>query len=118
MNIFIKKNTKHIKIKNLLITNYGISRNSAVEILSKNKLSKVTTNKNSNILLDKILTKNSLKFNRFLRLRNFKIIDNTKKQASWKGLRLRQGLPVNGQRTHTNARTAKKLVLSLGHNTN
>ena len=40
---------------------------------------------------------------------------NIKKQASWKGLRLRQGLPVNGQRTHTNARTAKALVPGLSY---
>jgi len=118
MNIFIKKiknNLKPIKLKSVLDVNYGISRNSAKEIVFKNKLSKIIMNKNSYNLINKILTKNSLKFNRFLKLRNLKNIDTIKKQASWKGLRFRQGLPVNGQRTHTNARTAKKLVLGLSH---
>ena len=29
--------------------------------------------------------------------------------SSWRGLRLAQGLPCRGQRTHGNARTARKL---------
>lgn len=119
MNIFLKKvkiGIKTTKLKSLLNINYGISQSSAKQIIFKNKLSRICMNKNSNKLLNKVLTKNSLKFNRFLRLRNLKNIDNIKKQASWKGLRFRQGLPVNGQRTHTNASTAKKLVLGLSHN--
>ena len=36
-------------------------------------------------------------------------IDELASLKSYRGLRHRQGLPVRGQRTHTNARTAKKL---------
>lgn len=39
------------------------------------------------------------------------IIENIKKQIkmrSYKGIRHKQGLPVRGQRTHTNAQTMKK----------
>jgi small subunit ribosomal protein S13 len=36
-------------------------------------------------------------------------IDELVSIKSYRGLRHRQGLPVRGQRTHTNGRTAKKL---------
>ena len=36
-------------------------------------------------------------------------IDELASMKSFRGLRHRQGLPVRGQRTHTNARTVKKL---------
>jgi small subunit ribosomal protein S13 len=36
-------------------------------------------------------------------------IDELASTKSYRGLRHRQGLPLRGQRTHTNARTAKKL---------
>lgn len=43
----------------------------------------------------------------------FKTLKNIKHQQisikSYKGLRYMKGLPVNGQRTHTNAKTKKKL---------
>lgn len=110
MNVYLKK-IKASKVS----SNYGISYKSLRVISVKNKFSKTFKSKKLNLLVNKIVSKNSLKFNRFLRLRNSKIIDDLKKQASWKGLRFRQGLPVNGQRTHTNARTAKALVQSLSY---
>jgi len=36
-------------------------------------------------------------------------IDNLVSIKSYRGIRQRQGLPVRGQRTHTNARTCKSL---------
>lgn len=112
MNIYIKK----LRQQKTLPVNYGLSYESTRVISDKNKFSRILLkNKNLISLLNKIVNKNSLKFNRFLKLRNSKNIDNIKKQASWKGLRLRQGLPVNGQRTHTNARTAKALVSGLSY---
>lgn len=46
-------------------------------------------------------------------LKNFKnlIIKNLISIKSYRGLRKIQGLPVRGQRTHTNARTARKKFL-------
>ena len=45
-------------------------------------------------------------------------IKRLKDIETYKGLRHRRGLPVNGQRTKTNARTrkGKKLTIGLGKN--
>lgn len=76
----------------------GFSKNLKVKNLSKEQIQKlVSTIETSNLILIGDLKKlKSLKFKKLLSMK------------SYKGLRLKQGLPVRGQRTHTNARTSRK----------
>lgn len=55
------------------------------------------------ILIEQINLENKLR----LRLRSH--LETLKKQSSQRSLRLKQGLPSRGQRSHTNARTARRL---------
>lgn len=76
----------------------GFSRNLKIKDISKEQLSKLLT------LLEllNIPLGSELKKLRSIRITNLVSI------RSYRGLRLRQGLPVRGQRTHTNARTARR----------
>ena len=76
----------------------GFSKNLIVKDLSKEQLSKLIKNiESSNIIVAGDLLK--------LRLLLAKKLVFIK---SYKGLRRYQGLPIRGQRTHTNAKTARK----------
>lgn len=87
------------KAKSLLICKkLGFSRNLIVKDLSKEQLVKIIkTVESLNILIAGDLLKSTL----FLTKRLVSI-------KSYRGLRRYQGLPVRGQRTHTNAKTARK----------
>jgi len=76
----------------------GFSKNLKVKNLSKEQIQKlVSTIEFSNLVLVGDLKKlKSLKLKKLLSIK------------SYKGFRLKQGLPVRGQRTHTNARTSRK----------
>ena len=82
----------------LICKKLGFSKNFKIKNLSKEQISKlVTIIEISNLTLIGDLKKlKSLKIKKLLSIK------------SYKGLRLRQGLPVRGQRTHTNAKTARK----------
>jgi small subunit ribosomal protein S13 len=70
-----------------LCRNLGFSKNFKVKDLSKTQVTQlIKIIESSNIL----------------------IAGDLKKIKSYRGLRRYQGLPVRGQRTHTNAKTAKK----------
>ena len=76
----------------------GFSRNYKVKYLTTKQVHKMRSLLES---LDFVFSSNlqkqkSLNLQRLISIR------------SYRGLRLRQGLPVRGQRTHTNSRTAKK----------
>lgn len=78
--------------------NLGFSNNLKVKNLSKeqlNQLIKITEMLNLNLASDLKKTKSLI----------LKTLISIK---SYRGLRRYQGLPVRGQRTHTNAKTAKK----------
>jgi small subunit ribosomal protein S13 len=76
----------------------GFSRNLIVKDLSKEQVSKLVKSLESlNLLLAGDLLKSRLL-----------IAKNLVSIKSYRGLRRYQGLPVRGQRTHTNARTARK----------
>jgi small subunit ribosomal protein S13 len=78
--------------------NLGFSKNLTVQALSKEQLSKLVKYVESlNILLAGDLLK--------ARLLVAKKLVSIK---SYRGLRRYQGLPVRGQRTHTNAKTSRK----------
>lgn len=81
----------------LVCKKLGFSKNLKIKSLSKeqiNKLIKVIAS--SNLLLATELKKSNL-------LTAKKLVSI----KSYRGLRKNQGLPVRGQRTHTNARTAR-----------
>ena len=92
---------------------YGIGRNKSVLICKKlgfspNLLVKnLSTNKINQIL--KLVE--SLNFILANDLKKIKLLQKQQLISikSYRGLRRKKGFPVRGQRTHTNARTAKKL---------
>ena len=89
---------------------YGVGRKSAREILDKAKVAQdVNTDKVSESELARI---------REILERDYKVEGDLRRDVSmnikrlmdlgcYRGLRHRRGLPVRGQRTHTNARTRK-----------
>jgi len=82
----------------LLCKKLGFSQNLKVKDLSKEQFVKlVKTIESSNLILA-----SDLKKERLLKLKTLLSI------KSYKGLRRNQGLPIRGQRTHTNARTSRK----------
>jgi small subunit ribosomal protein S13 len=82
----------------LICKNLGFSDNLIVKNLSKEHIGKVVSYTDSlNIDLSSDLRK--------FKLLIFKKLVSIK---SYRGLRKSQGLPVRGQRTHTNAKTARK----------
>jgi len=82
----------------LICKKLGFSRNLTVKDLSKEQIRRLVKGIESlNLLLSGDLLKSRLLIAK--RLVSIK---------SYKGLRRYQGLPIRGQRTHTNARTARK----------
>lgn len=86
---------------NLICKKLGFSKNLKIKDLTKEQISRlVQFLESSNIVVLGDLKKiKSLDKNRLFSIK------------SYRGLRLRQGLPVRGQRTHTNANTSKKRFL-------
>lgn len=82
----------------ILCRKLGLSANLKIKALSSEQINKlVKTIESADILLAGDLKKSKLLTSR--RLLAIK---------SYRGLRKNQGLPIRGQRTHTNAKTAKK----------
>jgi len=79
----------------------GFSNNLKVKNLSKDQVTELLK------LIDSLnlILASDLKKLKFLSIKNFISI------KSYKGFRRNQGLPLRGQRTHTNAKTARKKVL-------
>jgi small subunit ribosomal protein S13 len=73
----------------------GIDENKRVRELSEDELSAIRTE------VDKIKTEGDLRREKALNIKRLQEI------ASYRGIRHRRNLPVRGQRTKTNARTAK-----------
>lgn len=59
----------------------------------------------------KILSDSKLKINQELKKKLLKTFDHSLQIKSYKGLRKVKGYPANGQRTRSNAKTAKKKLL-------
>lgn len=76
----------------------GFSKNFRIKNLSKEQITKLT----------KIIESSSIPL--ASDLKKLKVIQTKTLLSikSFKGLRKNQGLPIRGQRTHTNAKTAKK----------
>ena len=87
------------KVNSVLICKkLGFSKNLKVKDLSKEQIYKLV----------KIIE--LMNFKLAMDLKKFKLLINQKLISikSYKGLRKNQGLPIRGQRTHTNAKTARK----------
>ena len=83
----------------LICKKLGFSKNLKIKNLSKEQIYKlIKTIELSNIKLASDLKK----FNLLITKKLISI-------KSFKGLRKNQGLPIRGQRTHTNARTSRKI---------
>jgi small subunit ribosomal protein S13 len=84
---------------NYICSKLGFSKNLKIKDLSKEQIDKLVN------------TVGLLGFNVASDLKKSKILNSKKLISikSYKGLRKNQGLPVRGQRTHTNAKTAKKI---------
>ena len=88
---------KYLSLK--LIKTLGFSKNLKVKLLSTNQIQQLLNLiKNSNLIVTSDLKK---KHNLILKQLVF--------IKSYRGLRKIKGLPVRGQRTHTNSRTARKI---------
>ena len=101
---------------------HGIGMSTALEIC---KTAKIDTDKRVQELSEKQISSireviSSLEMNVEGELRSFNAmnIKRLKDVGAYRGLRHRRGLPANGQRTKTNARTrkGKKRTIGLGKN--
>ena len=81
-----------------ICNNIGVNPQTTINQLKKNQLNRLINYINKNIKIEQILKK--LKKDQFNFLLNIK---------TNRGIRRNLGLPVRGQRTHTNAKTSKKL---------
>lgn len=83
----------------LICKKLGFSNNLKVQSLSDDQISQIVKVIDS---LDLILANDLKKFKLLVLKRLISI-------KSYKGLRRKKGLPIRGQRTHTNAKTARKI---------
>ena len=80
----------------------GINPLTTINKLKKTQLNSLIKYINKNIKIEQLLKKEKRdKINNLLKIKNTR------------GIRQSLGLPVNGQRTHTNAKTCKKLRLKI-----
>ena len=101
------------KLNKALTSIFGIglaqSNNLCKKLGFSSKLKAKELNKSQKIKLEELAKKLNLTIKNDLK----RVILNTKKEFSsirlYRGVRSRQGFPVRGQRTHTNAKTAKKI---------
>ena len=96
---------------------YGIGRNTSKSILAAAKIEPTTrvkdmTEAQEQAINDIISNKYTVEGN--LRRKVTNNIKRLKDINSYKGLRHKSGLPVNGQRTRTNARTRKGRAVAVG----
>jgi small subunit ribosomal protein S13 len=92
---------------------YGISNAKATDICNKFGLNKSTTlSKLPTVFIQEILIKfleSNYLLTTKLRTKIRADVDKYIQIKCYRGIRLRSGLPVRGQRTHTNRKTVKKL---------
>ena len=82
--------------------NIGINPHITIDKLKSNHVNRLIQYINKNIKVEQLLKKEKKD-----RLNNLLEIKSNR------GIRLNQGLPVRGQRTHTNAKTAKKFKKNI-----
>lgn len=108
----IKKNRTYAKL-NKVLSSFGIGYNSKVA-LKRSVGINLRTNEDYNVkskILNKVhkIVDNKYLIGRKLILNNKENLDFLTKLKTYRGLRNKFGYPARGQRTHTNAKTKKKL---------
>ena len=83
----------HLKIRK----KFGLSKNIRIKDLNNELKNKITNYVENNIAYGSDLRQNIIKNK-----------ENLIKKRCYRGIRLKHGLPCRGQRTHTNAKTAKR----------
>ena len=109
---------KTYKLYDFLIKeNYGIDKTTARKLFLKIGLHETAVFANCNptqkLKLQELIEE--LKLNTLKKKKLF-CIHKLQEMNSYRGYRHANGLPVNGQRTHTNARTQKKILLTYFKN--
>ena len=98
------------KVKVGLTYIFGIGRSTAMQIISKANIDPETRIKDlhtDEVTALRNIISEEVKVEGALRTENTMNIKRLMDLGSYRGLRHRRGLPVRGQRTHTNARTRK-----------
>jgi len=120
MYLFESNLSENKPIKIALNSIYGLNKSSSQKIIKKCGFSnnfkfKFITNEQITNLLEII---NSLNIHISTNLKKYKysIFKKLIEMKSIKSFRLNRGLPVRGQRTHTNAKTAKKKLYLVNIN--
>ena len=108
---------KHKSIFFALTNIYGINKNIAFSLCKKlgfsvNLKTKNLTDKQISKLLQLIESLNLMLNNDLKKMKSL-ILKNLVLKKSYRGLRSIYGLPVRGQRTHTNAKISKKRFKNL-----
>ena len=106
-----QKYSGSIKVKDLIKSTYGIGKTFHRRCFTKlavpyhSSLKKIGLTKTN--FISKVFSKRSLgaEFQKY----KLSILQDLKKSRIYRGIRMRLGLPRNGQRTHTNAKTQRKL---------
>jgi len=111
----MKKNQKLYDF--LIKENYGINRTTARKLFLKIGLHETAVFANCSsaqkLKLQELIEE--LKLN-IIKKKQIYCINKLQEIESYRGYRHAHGLPVNGQRTHTNARTQKKILLTFFKN--
>jgi len=107
--IFLGKRTnENLNVISFIKCTYGLNTNTAKFIIENSGI-KINSKANTipKFLFRKMenFIKNNYLIERLLKLKINNSIDERKKEASYRGYRLRQFLPVHGQRTHSNSQT-------------
>nr|YP_010047262.1 ribosomal protein S13 [Eucampia zodiacus]QPJ79928.1 ribosomal protein S13 [Eucampia zodiacus] len=92
---------------------FGLGNKTSHKICKKlgfsNNLKVNDLSKEQTFLLIKSIEQSSILINNDLKKKNYTLLKTLIEIKSYKGLRRLSNLPVRGQRTHTNARTVKRL---------
>ena len=102
-------------ISSVLKSIYGLNFNYIIRICGYMGISPLNILKNIPAIKLKLLevfVSNNFLIERPLKRLYLSNIDQKIKKGVYSGLRLRQGLPSRGQRTHTNAKTSKKIKIN------
>lgn len=102
-------NNNNQLVLNFLIKKYGIKNHTAKKIMLKMGLHESANLANCNLEQNNIIKDNlnALKLDLISKKKTY-FINKKQELQTYKGIRHIKGLPVNGQRTHTNGRTQKR----------
>ena len=112
LHIFNKKISNSKSILYSLTILYGINKFQSYKICKNIGINpKITLSKLKNNHVNRLINyiNKNLKIEQFLQKAKTQRLDTLIEIKSNRGIRQNQGLPVRGQRTHTNARTCKKI---------